>query len=62
MLGFQWGPEKTGKWGDGQSWSQLLKVGAGTKGDRQGFQRPIKAWREERRRFREIESDRTHTL
>lgn len=46
MLGFQWGARKRG--GDGQSWSQLLEVGAGTDGDVQGCQRPIKAWREER--------------
>lgn len=26
----------------------MLKVGAGTEGDLQGLQRPVKAWREER--------------
>lgn len=45
MLGFHGGARKSG--GDGQSWSQLLEVGAGTDGDVQGCQRLIKAWREE---------------
>lgn len=30
VLGFQWGAKKTGKWGDGRSWSQPLKIGAAT--------------------------------
>lgn len=44
-MGIIKGVGKSGR--DGQSWSQLLEVGAGTNGDVQGCQRPITAWREE---------------
>lgn len=35
--------------GGGQGWSWMLQVGAGTKGDLQGLQKPVDAWRERER-------------